>query len=197
MASRARIVHRFRSGHGRTRGACTRTCASSGKGPLARLRWQWNRWIARPMVVDRVRARFAVRTETASNGARRHTARTAGKYDFSDEYEDGAVLVRSRQTLTTLALLQTFHAQTRFLLSRLAIVLPPAASAPPDAQLTPRNFLALALRRLSSLDARFVGWLAEYAGASGARLSMRRGWRDFLGGFVSAAVGGSSSASSS
>jgi len=37
-----------------------------------------------------------------------------------DEDEDGAVLVHSRQARTTLALLQTFHAQTRFLLSRLA-----------------------------------------------------------------------------
>ncbi|KAH9052330.1 hypothetical protein EDB87DRAFT_1797946 [Lactarius vividus] len=118
----------------------------------------------------------------------------ARKYDISDEDEDGAVLVRSRQTRTTLALLQTFHAQTRFLLSRLATVLPSAASALPDAQLTPRDLLALALGPLSSLDARFVEWLAEeYAG--GARVSVRRGWRDLLGGLVGAAVGGSGASS--
>ncbi|KAH8980082.1 hypothetical protein EDB92DRAFT_2107324 [Lactarius akahatsu] len=122
-----------------------------------------------------------------------------GKYgsgSSGDEDEDGAVLVRSRQTRTTLALLQTFHAQTRFLLSRLATVLPSTASPLPDAQLTPRDLLVLALGPLSSLDARFVEWLAEeYAG--GARVSVRRGWRDLLGGLVGAAVGGSGTASSS
>jgi len=103
------------------------------------------------------------------------------------------VLVRSRQTCTTLALLHTFHAQTRFLLSRLATVLPPSSSASAQAELTPRDLLALALGPLSSLDARFVEWLAEeyYAGGGGARVSVRRGWRDLLGGLVGAAVGGS------
>lgn len=123
-----------------------------------------------------------------------------------EEDGDGAVLVRSRQARTTLALLQTFHAQTRFLLSRLATVLPsaPAASLAPDGggaaqqqrqvQLTPRDLLALALGPLSSLDTRFIEWLAEeYAG--GARVSVRRGWRDLLGGLVGAAVGGSGAAS--
>ncbi|KAH9025915.1 hypothetical protein EDB84DRAFT_1611676, partial [Lactarius hengduanensis] len=119
-----------------------------------------------------------------------------GSGSSGDEDEDGAVLVRSRQTRTTLALLQTFHAQTRFLLSRLATVLPSTASSPSDAQLTPRDLLVLALGPLSSLDARFVEWLAEeYAG--GARVSVRRGWRDLLGGLVGAAVGGSGAASSS
>src|SRR5712672_137810 len=43
--------------------------------------------------------------------------------------EEGAVLVHNRQSRTTLALLQTFHAQTRFWLSRLATLLPlPPAS---------------------------------------------------------------------
>ncbi len=104
--------------------------------------------------------------------------------------------MRSRQARMTLALLQTFHAQTRFLLSRLATVLPPSASSlSDDAQLTPRDLLVLALGPLSSLDARFVEWLAEeYAG--GARVSVRRGWRDLLGGLVGAAVGGSGVSSS-
>ena len=131
-----------------------------------------------------------------------------GKYDYSDasgetdggigevveeeeeeeeEEEDGAVLVRSRQTRTTLALLQTFHAQTRFLLSRLATVLPSSN----DAQLmTPRDLVVLQLGPLSTLDARFVEWLAEeYADAG---VEVRRGWRDLLGGLVGAAAGGAS-----
>ncbi|KAH8995786.1 hypothetical protein EDB86DRAFT_3077345 [Lactarius hatsudake] len=54
-------------------------------------------------------------------------------YDSSDEDEDGAVLVRSRQTRTTLALLQVFHGPTRSLLSPLATVLPSTAYSLPDA----------------------------------------------------------------
>ncbi|KAF8264240.1 hypothetical protein EI94DRAFT_1738825 [Lactarius quietus] len=108
-----------------------------------------------------------------------------------EEEEHGAVLVRSRQTRTTLALLQTFHAQTRFLLSRLATVLPPTDG--PQLTLTPRDLLVLELGPLSALDARFVEWLAEeYVSAGGARVCVRRGWRDLLGGLVGAAVGGSS-----
>ncbi|KAH9023828.1 hypothetical protein EDB85DRAFT_2183174 [Lactarius pseudohatsudake] len=112
--------------------------------------------------------------------------------------EDGVVLVRSRRTRTTLALLQIFHAQRRFLISRLATVLPSDPSTVPslpDAQLTPRDLLTRALGPLSSLDARFIEWLTEeYAG--GARMSVCRGWRDFLGGLVGAGVGGSGAASS-
>ena len=117
--------------------------------------------------------------------------------DDDDDDGDGAVLVRGRQARTTLALLQTFHAQTRFLLSRLATILPSAtATATAQAQLTPRDLLALALGPLSSLDARFVEWLAEEY-VDGTRVSVRRGWRDLLGGLVGAAVGGSGAASSS
>ncbi|KAH8985055.1 hypothetical protein EDB86DRAFT_3084018 [Lactarius hatsudake] len=98
-------------------------------------------------------------------------------------------------TRTTLALLQTFHARKRFLLSRLATVLPPASTVS-DAQLTTRDLLALALGSLSSLDVRFVEMLAEvYAG--GARASVHRGWRNLLGGLVGAAVGGPGAASES
>ncbi|KAH8996047.1 hypothetical protein EDB92DRAFT_118800 [Lactarius akahatsu] len=116
----------------------------------------------------------------------------AGKYDSDSsgdggEYEDGAVLVRGRQTRTTLALLQAFHAQTRFLFSRLTTVLPSTASALLDAQLARRDFLTIALGPLSNLHTRFVEWLAEeYAG--GTRASVRRGWHDLLGGLVSSAV---------
>ena len=48
-----------------------------------------------------------------------------------DEEED-AVLVCNRQSRTTLALLQTFHAQTRFWLLHLAALLPPPATANDD-----------------------------------------------------------------
>jgi hypothetical protein len=141
-----------------------------------------------------------------------------------DEDEDDAVLVRDRQGRTTLALLQTFHAQTRFWLTRLAALLPPRtdhettytdapdAPAPDDGdaredergaamfvQLAPRDVLDLELSPLSSLDARFVEWLAEEYGVShagaGVRVFVKRGWRDLLG--LVFAVSGVSSSSSS
>ena len=117
-----------------------------------------------------------------------------------DEEED-AVLVYNRQSRTTLALLQTFHAQTRFWLSHLAALLPPPSTADDNTregslidldapageevvvQLAPRDVLELELGPLSSLDARFVEWLVEeYAGGgAGVRVCVRRGWRDLLG----------------
>ncbi|KAH9168538.1 hypothetical protein EDB89DRAFT_1855427 [Lactarius sanguifluus] len=186
---------------------CARLCSGlwrSGNGNgTGGSRDQWS-WTGSPRERS-ARRRAHMRAHGDGIEGRRSSYRShdddedsAGKYDSSSDEDgdgDGAVLVRSRQTRTTLALLQTFHAQTRFLLSRLATVLPSTASPLPDAQLTPRDLLALALGPLSSLDARFVEWLAEeYAG--GARVSVRRGWRDLLGGLVGAAVGGSGAASS-
>ncbi|KAH9014292.1 hypothetical protein EDB85DRAFT_2295983 [Lactarius pseudohatsudake] len=107
-----------------------------------------------------VALRMYVRTETASNGAGRHTVCTA----------------------------REIRSQRRRRGRRGAATLP--------VQLTPSDLLALALGLLSSLDTRFIEWLADdYAG--GTRLSARRGWRDLLGGLVGAAVGGSGTASSS
>ncbi|KAH9168554.1 hypothetical protein EDB89DRAFT_2073835 [Lactarius sanguifluus] len=168
-----------------------RSCSSNGpSGPH-------DQWAGSPR--ERSAARLYMRTET-SKGAGRCTARTmstrGNTTPATKTTKTARVLVRSRQMRTILALLQTFYAQTRFLLSRLATVLPDAASSLSDAQLTPRDLLTLALGPLSSPDAQFVERLAEkYAG--GARVSVRRGWRDLLGGLVGAAVGGSGAASSS
>ncbi|KAF8556664.1 hypothetical protein OG21DRAFT_1495348 [Imleria badia] len=99
---------------------------------------------------------------------------------------------RERQLLTTLALLQTFHANTCFQLSRLASLIPPlppttrvGSSGPPplDAEViyvTPRDILSFELGPLSSLDSRYLEWLAdEYGG--GARFVVKRGWKDLFG----------------
>lgn len=206
---------------------CARLCSglwrssssSTGNDDSNGLRDQWSWSSGSP----RARARRERRTEVRARGdgiegrpaSYRRRGVRVGKYDSDSsggegegddgedggadevEVEEGAVLVRSRQTRTTLALLQTFHAQTRFLLSRLATVLPPVPysdGALLQAQLTPRDLLVLELGPLSSLDARFVEWLAEEF-AGGARVSVRRGWRDLLGGLVGAAVGGSGAAS--
>jgi hypothetical protein len=130
------------------------------------------------------------------------------------EDEDDAMLVRNRQSRTTLALLQTFHAQTRFWLSRLASLLPPApqpehdsTSTDPDTdadsemtvevQLAPRDVVELELSPLSTLDARFVEWLGEEYGYGSTRVTVRRGWRDLLGLVFAMGGGGGGSAPSS
>ncbi|KAH9022599.1 hypothetical protein EDB84DRAFT_1564944 [Lactarius hengduanensis] len=135
-----------------------RIARASCIGPSLRVRVyeEWS-WAGSPR--ERSGRRAHVRAQGDGIEGRRASYRphdNAGKHDSSDEDEDGAVLVHSRQTRTMLALLQTFHVQTRFLLSRLATVLPSTASFLPDAQPTPRDFLTLVLGPLSSLDARFV-----------------------------------------
>ncbi len=157
--------------------------SSSNSNGTSGLRDQWS-WAGSPRERSRRRAHVRAHGDGIEGRPTSLRLRAAaahddvGKYDSDssgggddeggEEDQDGAVLVRSRQAHTTLALLQTFHAQTRFLLSRLATVLPPSASALSDhAQLTPRDLLVLALGPLSSLDARFVEWLAEeYAGGA-------------------------------
>ncbi|EIN04515.1 hypothetical protein PUNSTDRAFT_76382, partial [Punctularia strigosozonata HHB-11173 SS5] len=87
-----------------------------------------------------------------------------------------------RQLRTTLALLQTFHAHTCFQLSTLAAFLPPASAIEGGRTvvLTPKDILAFELGPLSTLDARFVEWIAEeYAGDT--RVVIKRGWKDLLG----------------
>ncbi|KAF7983593.1 hypothetical protein HWV62_20489 [Athelia sp. TMB] len=89
---------------------------------------------------------------------------------------------RDRQVLTTLALLQTFHANTRFQLSRLASFLPAEpATGERTVYLTPKDVTSFELGPLSGFDARYLGWLAdEYGG--GVKLEIKRGgWRDWMG----------------
>jgi hypothetical protein len=144
--------------------------------------------------------------------------------DDDEQGEEGEppALVHDRQSRTTLALLQTFHAQTRFWLSRLATMLPPQCAATSASgevrtnelggtegetserdevvvvQLAPRDVFELELSPLSSLDAQFVEWLVEEYGAGSdmrVSVSVRRGWRDLLG--LVFTVGGGSGSSSS
>jgi hypothetical protein len=89
---------------------------------------------------------------------------------------------RDRQLLTTLALLQTFHANTCFQLSRLGSFLPSGNSSSPGIVfLSPKDVTSFELGPLSSFDARYLQWLAdEYGG--GARIEIKRGgWRDWVG----------------
>ena len=90
---------------------------------------------------------------------------------------------RDRQVLTTLALLQTFHANTCFQLSKLASFLPSEASTSSSGtmSLSPKDVTSFELGPLSSFDARYLQWLAdEYGG--GVRVDIKRGgWRDWVG----------------
>jgi hypothetical protein len=96
--------------------------------------------------------------------------------------EEDAVLRRHRKSRTTLALLQTLHAQTHFWVERFTALLPVPDEEDGEmaVELTPRDVLELELGPLSTLDAQFVEWLAEEYGG-GVRVSVRRGWRDVLG----------------
>ncbi|KAG2098105.1 hypothetical protein BD769DRAFT_1631354 [Suillus cothurnatus] len=90
---------------------------------------------------------------------------------------------RDRQILTTLALLQTFHANTSFQLSRLVDLLPSVASGTPEASMiyiTPKDMISFELGPLSSLDARYLEWLADEYGA-GTQIVVKRGWKDLFG----------------
>ncbi|EMD36073.1 hypothetical protein CERSUDRAFT_115984 [Gelatoporia subvermispora B] len=99
---------------------------------------------------------------------------------------------RERQVLTTLALLQTFHAHTAGVLDRLGGLLPArrlqsrfsSSGRGEDSDrtvvLTPRDVMSFELGPFSGLDARFVEWIGEEYG-DGAKIIVRRGWRDLVG----------------
>lgn len=101
----------------------------------------------------------------------------------SDE-EDARLRKREQQTLLTLALLQTFHAHTINLLSKLSCYLPrtPVPAAGDNLStiyLSPRDLYAFELGPLSGLDAQFIEWLGEeYGSRVGVRVVVRRGWKD-------------------
>ncbi|TFY73201.1 hypothetical protein EWM64_g10811, partial [Hericium alpestre] len=99
--------------------------------------------------------------------------------DREGEVED-ARAAKNRQVLTTLALLQAFHRNTAFLLARLRAYLPPPSAAEDVIVLASKDLATFELGPLSSMDARFVEWLAlEYGG--GAVATVRKNWKDLFG----------------
>ncbi|KAM5541519.1 hypothetical protein V8D89_004709 [Ganoderma adspersum] len=112
---------------------------------------------------------------------------------------------RNRQVLTTLALLQTFHANTTAIVSRLGTLLETrklcnvttssrrlglgssaglvgegSSDGAGTVMLTPKDVMSFELGPFSGLDARFVEWLGEEYGG-GVRVLVKRGWRDLVG----------------
>lgn len=115
--------------------------------------------------------------------------------------------LRQQNLQTTLALLQTFHANTVFWLSKLHEIIPPSSivsSPAPSLTKFPsrtsendesgsnvenivvssRDLLTLELGVLSELDAKFVEWFAEAegytGGRSGRKLVIKRGWQELF-----------------
>lgn len=107
------------------------------------------------------------------------------------QLEEEASRRRNGQLLTTMALLQTFHAHTLFQLSVLEDILArqgvsPASSASdicPQRMiaLTPKDIFAFELGPLSSLDVRYLEWLVDEYVGSQTKVLIKRGWKDLLG----------------
>ncbi|KAI0033588.1 hypothetical protein K488DRAFT_77805 [Vararia minispora EC-137] len=104
---------------------------------------------------------------------------TAAEGRSSEDVADWVALAR-RRVLTARSLLQAFDANTTFLLSRLALALPPIEERPARVALSPQMLAGFELGPLSALDARFIDWLAADYG-DGCSIVVRRGWRDILG----------------
>jgi hypothetical protein len=90
-----------------------------------------------------------------------------------------------RRVRTTLALLQTFHANTCFQLSQLQTYLSrrvntESGDAEQAIQMTPKDILSFELGPFSGLDVRYLGWLVAEYGA-GTTVVLKRGWKDLFG----------------
>lgn len=130
---------------------------------------------------SRVQHRLSSSSKATSRSGRSRT-RQASPVERDEFAQQGH---NDSQVLTTMALLQTFHAHISFQLSVLETFLPKGIShMGPEADrtlsLTPKEILAFELGPLSSFDAKYLEWIvAEYA--SGHRLVIKRGWRDLFG----------------
>ncbi|KAF8197008.1 hypothetical protein BJ912DRAFT_1056100 [Pholiota molesta] len=110
--------------------------------------------------------------------------------DHLQDSDEGASQRRNGQVLTTMALLQTFHAHTLFQLSVFEDILvrqgvPPASATESVGEslvsLTPRDIFAFELGPLSSLDVRYLEWLMEEYAGDNVKVVVKRGWKDILG----------------
>lgn len=98
---------------------------------------------------------------------------------------DVATRKLERQIAITLSLLQAFHTNTSTLLGQLSTFIPSTRSSTSNSSkatlvLTPKDILSFELGPLSTLDHKFVEWLADEYG-NGAKVVVRKGWRDLMG----------------
>ncbi|EDR05971.1 uncharacterized protein LACBIDRAFT_302169 [Laccaria bicolor S238N-H82] len=121
-------------------------------------------------------------TVSGGSGKARQVSSSFGAGDDFALEGNGNQERRDGQLLTTLALLQTFHAHTAFQVSVLEMLLPKGVGSEADEStvyLSPKDILLFELGPLSGLDARYLEWLAaEYAG--GVKVVIKRGWKDLL-----------------
>ena len=108
-------------------------------------------------------------------------------YTFNN-YTDPEEVMRSRngQVMTTLAILQTFHAHISFQLSVLENLLarqkPSSSAGSGEAvvHLMPKDILAFELGPFSGFDARYLEWLTDEYVNSDVKVVVKRGWKDLL-----------------
>jgi hypothetical protein len=130
---------------------------------------------------SRVQHRLSSSSKSTTRSGKSRTRQAS----VGEQAEYGQQEHNNAQALTTLALLQTFHAHTSFQLSILESFLPKGISnlgheVDHIIYLTPKDILAFELGPLSGFDAKYLEWLvAEYA--SGNKLVFKRGWRDLFG----------------
>lgn len=148
-------------------------------------------------------------TKSSSSANRPALGEGSGDVGLGTEIElieDLVTRRRMTQVSTTMALLQTFHAHTSFQLSVLEDLFrqrdaksnfSPTTSGPFPSEtgtsngvlqdventltLTPRDILSFELGPFSSLDAKYLEWLATEYTVDGVNVVVRRGWRDLLG----------------
>lgn len=123
---------------------------------------------------------FSSKSTTKSGKAGSNRARRVSTIDHEFAQRDNAGHV-----LTTMTLLQAFHAHTSFQLSVLQSFLPKGISnlgfeADHTLCLTPKDILTFELGPLSGSDAKYLEWLAEEY-ACGNKLVIKRSWRDLWG----------------
>lgn len=150
-----------------------RPVPASGSTPTSKAARRWSGTSGK--------AAASVSGGSGSGKARQVSSSFGGGDDFGLEGNSNQER-RDGQLLTTLALLQTFHAHTAFQVSVLEMLLPKGLGSGADEStiyLNPKDILLFELGPLSGLDAQYLGWLAlEYAG--GVKVVIKRGWKDLL-----------------
>jgi hypothetical protein len=120
--------------------------------------------------------------DKAKSGPEALEQRTTTTSTLAEDDRDASTEAHEREAMTTLALLQTFHTNTARQVERLHDLIaasPPASDTDTVLRLLPKDVLSFDLGPLSSLDAKFLEWLAEQYG-DGRKIVVKRGWRELM-----------------
>jgi hypothetical protein len=122
------------------------------------------------------------KTKTGSETPEPEPASASSPTDAVEDDRDALTEAHEREAMTTLALLQTFHMNTAWQVARLHDLIdasPPASETDMVLRLLPKDVLSFDLGPFSSLDAKFLEWLAEQYG-NGRKIVVRRGWKELM-----------------